>query len=332
MGYEVIDIERNGITAYLKRFLEWSTAMNYSGYTNRKRDTSIRRFIIWCDARELNQPQDITKQILERYRSHLHHYRKSDGWPLSVNTQHSLLAPLLAFFKWLHKQNYILYNPAADFELPKVPKHLPKDILSIDEINSLLAHTSIFGEIGIRDRAILETFYSSGIRRMELVNLKLQDLDLERGTLVVFEGKWKKDRVVPIGDRACAWVEKYLTEVRPKLVQTEDCGHLFLTEYGEPFIHNRVTDLVKKYMTAVGIDKPGACKLFRHSMATHMLENGADIRYIQMILGHVNLTTTQIYTQVSIKKLKQVHSITHPARLDRKASFDEDDRLSLVAQ
>ena len=317
MGNQTIDVSHNGITPYLQRFLEWSAAMNYSAQTNKTRDICIRRFIAWCDERGLSHPQDITEAILERYRRHLFHYRKPDGKPLSFSTQHSQLAPLRAFFKWLSKQNHILYNPASDFQLPKVPKHLPKDFLSIAEIETMLAHTAIYGELGVRDRAIMETFYSSGIRRMELVNLKLQDLDLERGTLVIFEGKWKKDRVVPIGDRACAWVRKYLAEVRPKLIQGEDCGHLFLTDYGEPFIRNRITDLIKKYLEAAGVDKPGACQLFRRSMATHMLENGADIRYIQMILGHVNLTSTQIYTQVSIKKLKQVHAITHPAKLKR---------------
>lgn len=317
MGKETIDVSHNGITSYLQRFLEWSASMNYSEQTNKTRDICIRRFIVWCDERGLSQPQDVTEAILERYRRHLFRYRKPNGKPLSFSTQHSQLAPLRAFFKWLSKQNHILYNPASDFQLPKVPKHLPKDFLSIEEIETMLAHTAIYGELGIRDRAIMETFYSSGIRRMDLVNLKLQDLDLERGTLVIFEGKWKKDRVVPIGDRACAWVRKYLAKVRPSLVQGEDCGHLFLTDYGEAFIRNRITDLIKKYLNSAGVDKPGACQLFRRSMATHMLENGADIRYIQMILGHVNLTSTQIYTQVSIKKLKQVHAITHPAKLKR---------------
>jgi len=142
----------------------------------------------------------------------------------------------------------------------------------------------------------------------------LRDIDFVRGTLVVFEGKGLRDRVIPIGKRACAWVYKYLEDVRPSLVVGEDAGHLFLTDYGEPFLRNRVTDLVKKYFEAVGIDKPGGCHLFRHSMATHMLENGADIRYIQAILGHGSLKTTEIYTRVSIKKLKEVHTTTHPAK------------------
>jgi len=314
MSDDVSNINENGIIHYLKRFLEWSASMNYSQDTTHTRDTCIRRFIVWCDARELSSPQDITTPILERYRRHLFHYRKSNGQPLSFSTQHSHLAPIKAFFKWLNKENYILYNPASDFELPRVPKRLPKNILSIEEINDMLNHTAIHGDIGIRDRAIIETFYSTGVRRMELVKLMLQDLDFVRGTLTIFDGKFKKDRVVPIGDRACAWIRKYLEEVRPNLERDDDSAHLFLTEYGEPFIKNRVADLIKKYMLAVGIDKQGACHLFRHAMATHMLENGADIRYIQMILGHVNLSSTEIYTQVSIKKLKQVHAATHPAR------------------
>jgi integrase/recombinase XerD len=314
MSTPIMDIEQNEITRYLRLFLEWSAAMNYSPDTNKTRNTCIRRFITWCEARGLARPQDVTASILERYRRYLFHYRKTNGNPLSFSTQHSHLAPLKAFFKWLNKENHILYNPASEFQLPKVPKHLPKDFFSYEEIELMLKHTQIYGDIGIRDRAIIETFYSSGIRRMELVNLKLQDVDLKRGTLVVFEGKFQKDRVVPIGRRACHWVDKYLNEVRPHLINGDDNGHVFLTEKGEPFIKNRISDLIKKYKETIGIDKLGACQLFRRSMATHMLENGADIRYIQLILGHVNLTTTQIYTQVSIKKLKQVHTITHPAK------------------
>jgi len=259
---------------YLALFLDWSAALNYSHETTNSRNTCIKRFIVWCDARGLDRPQDITASILERYRRHLHHYRKSNGQPLSFSTQHSQLAPIKAFFKWLKKENHILYNPASEFQLPRVAKHLPKDFLSYEEIEALLQHTQIYGDLGIRDRAIIETFYSCGIRRMELVNLKLQDLDIKRGTLVIFEGKYKKDRIVPIGDRAVHWVARYLSDVRPNLIGNDDNGHLFLTNYGAPFIKNRITDLVKKYLNAVGVDKPGACQLFRRSMATHMLDNG----------------------------------------------------------
>jgi len=310
-----LSIEKNSILLYLMRFLQWCESKNYSQATNKTRDVCIKRFITWCEPRGIDTPQNVTKKVLEQYHRYLLHYRKADGKPLSFSTQHSHLAPLKAFFKWLSQENYILYNPAADFQLPRIPKRLPKDILSFDEINSLLNHTSIFGNIGIRDRAIMEVFYSTGVRRMELVGLRLQDFDDERGTLTIFDGKWKKDRVVPIGERAIVCMNKYLAEVRPKLIRDNDSGYIFLTDYGEAFLNNRISDLVKKYMNACGIEKRGSCHLFRHAMATHMLDNGADIRFIQAMLGHANLSSTEIYTQVSIKKLKQVHAATHPAQL-----------------
>ncbi len=305
---------------YVVRFLEWSAAMGLSDQTVISRKRSLNRFTLWCDERELNRPHDITKPILERYRRHLFHYRKSNGDPLSFATQQQRLIPIKAFFKWLSKENHILYNPASELELPKVHKRLPKAILSADEVECILNQTLLHGELGIRDRAIIETLYSSGIRRMELVNLALYDVDLKNGTLMVREGKGKRDRMVPLGQRACTWIERYRDEIRPGLVIEPDKGTLFLHETGEPLKKNRLTDLVKKHIGAAGIDKPGACHLFRHSMATLMLDNGADIRHIQVILGHSQLSTTEIYTQVSIRKLKEIHTLTHPA--DRAKSSD----------
>ena len=192
-------------------------------------------------------------------------------------------------------------------------RRLPKHILTHEEVNRILHQTGLHGELGIRDRAIIETLYSTGIRRTEVINLKLYDADIQNGTLMIREGKGKKDRMVPLGNRACQWIDKYMDEVRPDLVMEPDEGWLFLHEFGEPFRKNRLTDLVKKYIGAAGIDKPGACHIFRHTMATLMLDNGADIRHIQAILGHSQLSTTEIYTQVSIRKLQEVHARTHPA-------------------
>jgi integrase/recombinase XerD len=172
--------------------------------------------------------------------------------------------------------------------------------------------------IGLRDRAILETLYSTGIRRMEVMNLLVYDLDAERGTLMVRQGKGKKDRMVPIGERAIAWIARYVSDARPQLVMPPDEGVLFLTQEGESLSPNRLTQLVRDYVNAAEVGKTGACHLWRHTCATLMLEGGADIRYIQEMLGHVELSTTQIYTQVSIRRLKAVHALTHPsAKLDR---------------
>ena len=153
--------------------------------------------------------------------------------------------------------------------------------------------------MGLRDRAILETLYSTGMRRLELIGLSCYDLDRERGTVMIRQGKGKKDRMIPIGERALAWIDQYLESARPDLVVGQDDGTLFLTNAGEAFTPDRLTQMVRDYVDAADIGKRGSCHLFRHTMATLMLENGADIRFIQAMLGHAELSTTQIYTQVS---------------------------------
>ena len=313
-------IDRNGMAPYLAHFLEASAAKGLSPRTVEIRDRMLRRFLHWCDERSLDRPQDITRPILERYRRHLYHSRKANGEALSFATQQQRLLPVKAFFKWLARENYILSNPASEMELPRVHRRLPKHILTAEEVERILAQTTLHGELGIRDRAILETLYSTGIRRSELLHLKLYDVDTRNGTLMVRQGKGQKDRMVPLGARAARWIDRYTAEVRPSLVVEPDEGWLFLHEYGEPFRKNRLTDLVKKYIEKSGVEKPGACHIFRHTMATLMLDHGADIRHIQAILGHSQLSTTEIYTQVSIQKLKAVHALTHPA--DRPSATD----------
>ena len=197
----------------------------------------------------------------------------------------------------------------------RLDRRLPRNVLTVKEAEAVLAVPDVQTPTGIRDRAMLEVLYSTGMRRMELMQLQVFDLDAERGTVLIRLGKGKKDRMVPIGERAIAWVEKYRDDVRPELATGADDGTLFLTHLGEAFTPNRLTQLVREYVQAAEIGKSGSCHLFRHTMATLMLENGADIRYIQAILGHAELSTTQIYTQVSIRQLKAIHSATHPARL-----------------
>jgi integrase/recombinase XerD len=300
---------------YLQRFNAWSLERNYAQATICGREVSLRYFIGWCLERGINRPQHVTKPLIERYQSHLFVYRKQDGQPLSARTQHGRITPIRAWFKWLAKQNFILYNPASDLDLPRMEKRLPKHILSSKEAETVLAVPDLTTTTGIRDRAMLEVLYSTGMRRMELIHLTLFDIDAERGTVMIRQGKGKKDRMIPIGERAIAWVEKYRDDVRTGLSTGADEGTLFLTYLGEAFTPNRLTQMVREYITAADIGKTGSCHLFRHTMATLMLENGADIRYIQAMLGHAELSTTQIYTQVSIRQLKAIHTATHPGRL-----------------
>jgi integrase/recombinase XerD len=304
-----------GLAAYVLRYLEWLKVHNYAAHTVQNRESYLGAFVAWCAERGLAVPREITKPILERYQRSLYHHRKVNGVPLTFRAQHARLIPIRAFFKWLARQNYLLYNPASELELPRLEHRLPKHVLTKTEVEQVLAQPDTSESMGIRDRAILETFYSTGMRRSELMGVGLFDLDRERGTVMIRQGKGKKDRMIPIGERALAWIDRYQEQVRPELVVGRNNITLFLTQAGEAFTPNRLTQMVRGYVNAADTGKSGACHLFRHAMATLMLENGADIRYIQAMLGHAELSTTQIYTQVSIRKLKEIHSATHPAKV-----------------
>jgi integrase/recombinase XerD len=304
----------DGLPSHMLRFSQWQRERAFSERTVENREASLRIFFAWCAERGLTRPQEITRPILERYQRHLYFYRKTDGEPLSSRSQHVRMAAIRALFKWLARQNHILYNPASDLDLPRMEKRLPRHVLNATEVEAVMALADLSTPLGIRDRAMLETFYSTGIRRMELINLHVHDIDAGRGVMMVRQGKGKKDRVIPIGERALAWIGKYLQEVRPAFACGADDGTLFLTTLGEAFVAGRMTQLVRGYVAAADLGKSGSCHLFRHTMATLMLEGGADIRFIQAMLGHAELSTTEIYTQVSIRMLKQVHAATHPGR------------------
>lgn len=305
----------NPLRTYQQAFCEWTVTRGLSVHTAHIRQSTLDSFIRWADARGIRHPGEVTRPVLQRYQRHLYLLRKADGTPLAQSTQVTRITPVIAFFKWLTREGHILSNPAADLELPRRMHRLPKYLLSVAQVEHAINQPDTSHSVGLRDRAILEVLYSSGVRRAELIALQLIDVDLERGALMVRQGKGGKDRFIPLGSRACAWVHRYLLEVRPDLL-AGDTQTLFLTDWGTPFEASQLTMLVGRYMRAAGVVQ-GSCHALRHAMATHMLENGADIRFIQAILGHAELSTTQIYTHVAIEKLQAVHTLTHPAKLER---------------
>jgi integrase/recombinase XerD len=299
----------------LNEYCRWMEARNYASGTLDNARLYIGRFIDWLAERGVTRAQDVTRPMLERYQRVLFHHRKKNGQPLSFAGQHVRLTTIQGFFKWLCRKYYITANPAADLELPKVEKRLPRQVLTAREAEQVLNQPDLSTPIGLRDRAVLEILYSTGIRRKELAGLRLYDLDLERGTVMIREGKGKKDRLLPIGARAAAWLDKYLEEARPKLVVEPDEREVFLCVSGKGLTPGVLGNLVHEYVEQSGISKSGSCHLFRHAMATLMLENGADLRYVQQMLGHARLNTTEIYTHVNIQKLIEVHRLSHPAKL-----------------
>ena len=312
-------------------FLMWLEERNTSRHTLKHWELYLRYFVSWCDERGLTRPAEVTRPILERYQRHLFLKRKKNGAPLSATTQASRVTPIRKWFRWLTRNNRVLYNPAADLDLPKVEERLPKHVLTIEEVERVLSLPDTTTALGVRDRAMLETLYSTGIRRMEIIGLQQRDVDYDRGTLMVRQGKGKKDRMIPIGDRALAWVARYRDEVRPELAIASDDGTLFLTVTGQAFSDNRMTQMVRNHVRAAGLGNIGSCHLFRHAMAAQMLENGADVRFIQAMVGHADIKTTQVYTRVSIRALKVIHSATHPARLTRATLKPEDEPSATVA-
>ena len=315
-----------GFRGYLIEFIDWTAARQYSVMTVKARRIEVGYFIDWCEERSIRRPDEVTRGILERYRQHVFMYRrKTDGAPLSHQTQGKRLISVRAFFQWMARQHHLLYNPASELELPRQQQRLPRHILSVAEVEQVL-NACLHGDVstdplGLRDRAMLETLYSTGMRRAEITGLRTDDVDFNRGTVFVRQGKGAKDRVVPIGERACRWVEKYLFKVRPELVDVDDDGSLFLAKHGQGMQAKQLSVIVRGAIAAANLERfadthpNAACHLLRHACATHMLENGADIRYIQALLGHADLSTTEVYTRVSIQQLKAVHEKTHPARM-----------------
>ena len=242
---------------------------------------------------------------------------------------------VVQLFRWLTRAGHILANPASELELPKLGLQLPRAILTVEEAERLMSAPDLGTTLGVRDRAILETLYSTGMRRSEVAHLGLYDIT-PAGTVNIRRGKGRKDRVVPIGERALVWVEKYVTEVRPAFVVEPDEGFLFLTAEGDWLSPEHVGRMVRGWIVAAGINKPGSAHMLRHTMATLMLEGGADIRIIQAILGHALLDTTQIYTHVAINQLKDVHRLTHPSskigrRVDAAQTVKEEARAELIS-
>jgi integrase/recombinase XerD len=322
------------LQAMLEEYIESLAVRGFTESTARTRCKQLESFLAWLKERGVEEPLEVTRPVLERYQRSLFHHRKKNGEPLSFRSQCTQLVAVRQWFRWMTRQNHILHNPASELELPKQGHHLPRHVLNLHEVEQVLQQPELADPIGLRDRALMEVLYSTAMRRMEVAGLRLYDMDLDGGTLLIRQGKGRKDRIVPIGERAVAWVLKYLREARPLFVSEPDDCIVFLSNAGESLGLGHISTLVHEYVKKAEIGKTGSSHLFRHTMATLMLEGGADIRFIQQMLGHVNLGSTEIYTHVSIRKLQQVYAATHPgANLERrKPASQEADRDAARAE
>lgn len=221
------------------------------------------------------------------------------------------LATIRSFYKFLMKKGHVTQNPLTDIETPKVEKRLPR-FLAIDEVVKLLNAPQGFTFQSTRDRAILETLYSTGLRVSELTALNVSDIDLEGG-IIKARGKGRRERIVPIGENATEKVGKYI-EMRSKIsrINTEDSDALFLNRFGDRLSSRSIRKILDKYIRVAGLDERTSPHTLRHSFATHLLNQGANLRIVQELLGHKHLSTTQIYTHVTTNNMKKSYEEAHP--------------------
>lgn len=303
----------DSLRATMAAYLEALAIQNYSQQTRNTRASGLLKFARWCEDRGLMRPAEVTRPILERYQRQLFYARKPNGHPLSARSQHGLLSMLRTYFRWLARNNVVEVNPAADLLMPKMGVRLPRGVLTAADVEKVLAQPDVSTLTGLRDRALMELLWATGMRRAEAAKLSVFDVQHEAGVVFVRAGKGNKDRVVPIGQRALGWVKRYLDDARPRLAVPPDEGVLFLSNLGLRLSLEVVTKDVGNYVRAAEVGTVGSCHLFRHACATQMLEGGADVRFVQELLGHSSLETTQVYTRVAISKLKAVYEATHPA-------------------
>ncbi len=306
------------LSSLVASYLADSLAKGKSRGTVAYRRVYLGQLLAWLEERAITRARLVTPRVLAEYLAHLKArvtaYHRERPSPLSVKTLAAEASVLRSFFAWLTARRVILFNPAEDLQLGDRTDPLPKAVLNEAEVRALLSAPGT-DMLGLRDRAILETLYSTGLRRAELCALDLYDLD-QAGELVrVRSGKGGRDRVVPIGSWALAAIRRYVQDSRPELIARPKEPALFVAAITHRRLHVKTLNrLVRLHAEAAGIEKRVTPHVLRHTCATHLLQNGADLRHVQAILGHASIATTQIYTRVAVEDLVAVHRRHHPRR------------------
>jgi len=293
----------------LFRLYEESLASRFAPRSVESYTAALKVFREWLLLRGQNFA-DVRPADLEAYQAYLYGAQKQAGGLYAVSSQALLLLGVRSFYRFLCRRSYLLFDPSAALELPKIPARLPRVILKPHEVRRILEAPDAATPCGLRDRAMLETLYATGIRVSELTHLQLDHVDTADRLLRVVQGKGRKDRAVPLTRAAAEAIDEYLIGGRPKLVGPRSRPELFLGNFGQPLSRTIVGRLVKQY--AAKVDKLVTCHTFRHTVATHLLRGGADIRHIQVLLGHRSLATTERYTRVEIHDLQRALERAHP--------------------
>jgi integrase/recombinase XerD len=299
----------------LFKFTEHLKLLNRSPATMDAYATNARLFLKTIDIPDVRQ---ITTGVIEQYIAGLYDHRTADNKPYSLSTICVKIRSIKRFFEYLESANIIFIDPAGFIAEPQQSRGKIKDTLTAKEVKAILDQPNLGTLMGIRDRAIMEVFYSAGIRTEELCNLTVFDVDLTGHMLRVTRGKGRKDRVVPLGRHAVRFAKEYITRVRPHYTKKNRASrHLFVNYYGQPITTQVIAIMIRKYKTAAKIRKNVTAHTFRHTFATDLIKNGADIRAVQKMLGHADIRTTQMYIRSLGIDLKKAHTRTHPRERDK---------------
>ena len=313
--------QRRRMELLLERFVEAMKSWGWSPRSIPSYSHNVSLFLVWLEKEtDVGDLAQVTAEVLSAYQTSLLSAEVRRGKEVrrpSVATQHARLVPLKRFFRFLCEEGRLLVDPASGLRLPRKRRGLPRALLSPREAMRLCEAAGGPAPMGLRDRAMLEVLYASGLRNAELRALDLADFDGAAGILTVRRGKGGKDRAVPLGEAACEAVRAWVKEGREALRKGKETERLFLTVNGHPLDPLAVVNVVKRAARAAGITKEVRPHALRHACATHMLRGGADIRHIQELLGHASLSTTEIYTRVSIGDLVAVHKRFHPRERGR---------------
>ncbi len=264
----------------------------------------LKLFLEYLRENEIPSFKQVNKEVIVNYMQSEKNNNKANSSILRS------VSSLRKFFQYLAQEKIIEKDPMLLIDTPKKKQHLPQ-VLTKEEVEKLLHSPNTGQVLGLRDRAMLELMYATGLRISEIINLKLEDLHLTMGTLQTL-GKGHKERIVPVGDEAIKWVNRYLEEARPKLLKQKRSNYLFLNFHGNNLTRQGVWKNLKAEVRKAGIQKNITPHTLRHSFATHILENGADLRIVQELLGHADISTTQIYTHLSNKQLADIYNRAHP--------------------
>jgi integrase/recombinase XerD len=295
-----------------ERFTSSMRTRNFSEKTINDYRVHMNFFFRYLSSLHIDKISQVTRDVIQEYQTYLYYFERA-GKKLSFGTQYSKLTAVKSFFRFLVKEDYLPYDPSSAIELPKRRKNLPRGIMSVKEVIKVLETPSGGNPLSLRNRAILEVLYCTGIRNTELRCLTLFDVDMPNHQLRVRYGKGNKERIVPLGDIASRHIERYLTEGRPHIVREHPSQNLlFVSRHGKKLNASNLIWIVKKYIKKAKIGKDITPHCFRHSCASHMLKGKADLRHIQELLGHASVQTTQIYTKVELSNLKEVHKRCHP--------------------